>query len=343
MWPISAQGCVGKDPVWTAALSAMDFSSRGAIERSGKGSRAHVQWYDKGANRNIPGPWRPDEEAAKEDLQSMRAAASGMNREDGFAAMKAEADALKAGKPPKEVGVVERDGNTFRAHVQYREQGAKQHIPGPWRPDEEAAKTDLYAMRAAANGMSREDGFAAMKVEADRLKAGKVPKEQGSVKPLGKSFAALIRWTDDEGEERRAYGPRRTEKRRAEEDLECMREASSRHSDVLSRRKAVDVEVRRLKQQAEDEVRVAGVARRLSQEQRQQEQAVEQRQQQPYLQRQHPVEYDSDSQSDWEPGEADDADVVYAWERFDDRGRPLPEQLQAARVCGTYCRSNLSE
>ena len=54
----------------------------------------------------------------------------------------------------------------------------------------------------------------------------------------------------------------------------------------------------------------------------------EQRQQQPYLQRQHPVEYDSDSQSDWEPGEADDADVVYAWERFDDRGRPLPEQQQ---------------
>ena len=42
----------------------------------------------------------------------------------------------------------------------------------------------------------------------------------------------------------------------------------------------------------------------------------------------HPIEDDSDSQSDWEPGEADDADVVYAWERFDDRGRPLPEQQQ---------------
>ena len=44
---------------------------------------------------------------------------------------------------------------------------------------------------------------------------------------------------------------------------------------------------------------------------------------------QHPVEDDSDdSQSDWEIGEADDADVVYPWERFDGRGRPLPEQQQ---------------
>ena len=107
----------------------------------------------------------------------MRAAASGKSREDGFAAMKAEveADALKAGKPPKEVGFVERDGNTFRARVQYKEQGVLQHIPGPWRPDEEAAKDDLASMRAAASGMGREDGFAAMKVEADLLKAGKAP------------------------------------------------------------------------------------------------------------------------------------------------------------------------
>ena len=42
----------------------------------------------------------------------------------------------------------------------------------------------------------------------------------------------------------------------------------------------------------------------------------------------HPIEEDSDSQSDWEPGRADDADVVYEWERFDERGRPLPEAQQ---------------
>ena len=46
---------------------------------------------------------------------------------------------------------------------------------------------------------------------------------------------------------------------------------------------------------------------------------------------QHPVEDDSDdSQSDWEIGEPDDADVVYAWEKFDDRGRPLLEQQPVA-------------
>ena len=186
---------------------------------------------------------------------------------------------------------------------------------------------DLASMRAAASGKGREDGFAAMHAEAKRLIAGKAPKAEGSVKRFSVGFAALIRWTEA-GEERRAYGPRRSDERRAEEDLECMREASSRHEDVLASRKAVYSEVRRLQQQAEDEVRVAAVARRLSQEQRQQPQFAEQRQQQPYVPRPHPVEDDTDSQSDWEPGEADDADVVYAWEKFDVRGRPLPEGQQ---------------
>ena len=183
-------------------------------------------------------------------------------------------------------------------------------------------------MRAAASGMGREAGFAAMAAEAKRLIAGKAPKAGGSIVPFGKGFRARIRWTVG-GEERRAYGPRRSEERRAEEDLEVMREASSRHEDVLASRKAVCSEVRRLQQQAEDEVRVSVVARRLSQEQRQQ-QVVEQCQQQPYMQRPHPVEDDTDSQSDWEPGEADDADVVYAWEKLDVRGRPLPEEQPPA-------------
>ena len=69
-----------------------------------------------------------------------------------------------------------------------------------------------------------------------------------------------------EGEERRAYGPRRSEERRAEEDLEWMREASSRHEDVLASRKAVDAEVHRLQQQAETEQRVELFAHRLSQQ-----------------------------------------------------------------------------
>ena len=53
----------------------MDFSNAGVTEPAGAAFRAHVTWYDKGANRNIYGPRRPDEAAAKEDLESLRAAA----------------------------------------------------------------------------------------------------------------------------------------------------------------------------------------------------------------------------------------------------------------------------
>ena len=99
----------------------MDFTNCGALEIKGAVQRAHVQWSDNGRKRHIRGPFRLDEEAAKEDLESMRAAASGMSREDGFAAMKVEADELKAGKPPKEVGFIDRDGTAFRARVQFKE------------------------------------------------------------------------------------------------------------------------------------------------------------------------------------------------------------------------------
>ena len=171
-------------------------------------------------------------------------------------------------------------------------------------------------MRSAASGMGREDGLAAMAAEADRLKAGKGPKEEGSVVLFGISFRARIRWMDG-GEERRAYGPRRSEKRRAEEDLEFMREASSKHDTVLARRKAVTVEVRRLQQQADTERRVELLANRSSQAQAQQHQQPpsvglqqqEQRQQMSAY-RLPAIEGDSESESEWEPGEADDARCV---------------------------------
>ena len=100
------------------------------------------------------------EEAAQEDLESLRAAASGMGREDGFAAMKVEADELKAGKPPKEVGFIERDGNAFRAHVHFRERGAERNIYGPLRLPLLAATAQgylalplpAYAAHAHGNG-----------------------------------------------------------------------------------------------------------------------------------------------------------------------------------------------
>ena len=85
----------------------MDFSKAGAIDHAGNAFRADVQFKESGAQRHIRGPCRPDEEEAKEDLESMRAAASGMSREDGFAAMDVEADALKAGKPPLQAAVLQ--------------------------------------------------------------------------------------------------------------------------------------------------------------------------------------------------------------------------------------------
>ena len=130
----------------------MDFSRAGAVEALAGAFRARVQWKQEGRLRVGPGPSRRTREAAEEDLESMRAAASGMSREDGFAAMKVEADALKAGKPPKDIGFVELGGNGFRARVQCRGEGAKGNIPGPWRPDEEAAKADLLSMRAVTGG-----------------------------------------------------------------------------------------------------------------------------------------------------------------------------------------------
>ena len=160
----------------------MDFSGIGAVEADGAAYCARAQPRDGSGKRQIiRGPYRPDQHAAQDDLESMRAAVSGMSREDGIAAMKAEADALKAGKPPKEVGFVERAIDSFRARVQFKEEGKPRHVPGPWRPDEEAAKSDLASMRAAASGMSREDGLAALDAEAKRLIASKAPKPEGEL------------------------------------------------------------------------------------------------------------------------------------------------------------------
>ena len=55
----------------------MDFSRIGAVEADGAAYCAHAQPRVGGKKLNIRGPYRPDEEAAKEDLESMRAAANG--------------------------------------------------------------------------------------------------------------------------------------------------------------------------------------------------------------------------------------------------------------------------
>ena len=122
-----------------------------------------------------------------------------------------------------------------------------------------------------------------------------------------------------------------------------MRDASSRHEDVLARRKAVDAEVRRLQQQAETEQRVELFAHRLSQQQahlqpsvgqqrQQQQPSVLVRQQQPVPEQQarhaqsHPSEELSSSEDDWEVEEVDDGMVAYAWKSKDELLQQWDEQ-----------------
>ena len=75
----------------SSTLVTMDFSNAGATERAGDAFRVHINWRVNGKQRNAYGPRRPDEETAKDALESMRAAANGESREEGFAAMAAEA------------------------------------------------------------------------------------------------------------------------------------------------------------------------------------------------------------------------------------------------------------
>ena len=97
----------------------MDFSRAGSVLSLPGAFRARVQWND-GRPREFYGPRRPDEETAKRDLESMRAAARGMGRGDGYAAMAAEADRLEAGTPPKEAGSVMVFRNSSVACVRWR-------------------------------------------------------------------------------------------------------------------------------------------------------------------------------------------------------------------------------
>ena len=114
-------------------------------------------------------------------------------------------------------------------------------------------KGDLQSIRAAGSGMGRDEGVAAMAAEAKRLREGKPMAEGGCVKEIERSYRAVFRWED----ERDVIGPRRAEKRRAEDDLEALREASVGHADPAARRAALAAEARRLQQQADTELTTA--------------------------------------------------------------------------------------
>ena len=145
----------------------------------------------------------------------------------------------------------------FRARAQWNDGARPRECYGPRRPDEEAAKEDLESMRAAASGMGRDDGFAAMEAEAKRLREGKAPREQGNIEEMDGSYRADI-WSCGGGH---VHGPRRADMRRAEMDLEAMREASSNQADPAARRAALVAEAHRLQQLAEREVHVSIAAR----------------------------------------------------------------------------------
>ena len=131
MQEFSAQGYVGKALFRRFALLAMDFTRAGAVHAQSGAFRARVQWKQDGRRRGGPGPRRPTREAAEDDLESMRSAASGMGREDGLAAMAAEADRLKAGKAPKEQGSVEEFDGVYRADMRWYEGGSQRRYRRP--------------------------------------------------------------------------------------------------------------------------------------------------------------------------------------------------------------------
>ena len=233
------------------------------------------------------------------------------------------------------IGVAEADGAAYCAHAQMRVGGKNRNIRCPYRPDQQAAQEDLESMRAAASGMSREDGFAAMAAEAKRLREGKPMTEGGCVKETERSYRAVFRWQD----ERDVKGPRRAEKRRAEGDLEALPEASVGLADPEARRAALAAEAHRLQQQAETEQRVELFAHRFSQQQahlqpsvgqqrQQQQPSVLVRQQQPVPEQQarHASEELSGSEDDWEVEEVDDGLVAYAWKSKDELLQQWDEQ-----------------
>ena len=107
----------------------MDFSNAGVTEPVDGAFRVHVRWKEKRINRHIYGPRRPDEETAEKDLESMRATATGLGREDGFAAMAAEAKRLCDSKPPKDQGSVTSFREGYAACIQSLEDGVLLRAP----------------------------------------------------------------------------------------------------------------------------------------------------------------------------------------------------------------------
>jgi hypothetical protein len=120
---------------------------------------------------SFEGPWRSDEQSAKGDLSTIRAAAaSKTERSAAIQAMEQEADRLKdEAKTEASEGGIETVKGGHRARVRYTDSsGSQKQFRGPPRHDERRARADLEAMRAAAaSEPARAAYFEAMANEAE--------------------------------------------------------------------------------------------------------------------------------------------------------------------------------
>ena len=85
----------------------MDFSRVGGVVAIGGTFRARVQWKEKGVPRESIGPRRAERQIAQADLESMRSAACGLGRDEGFAAIRRKILLLSEEKPTAQKGSVE--------------------------------------------------------------------------------------------------------------------------------------------------------------------------------------------------------------------------------------------
>ena len=135
-------------------LLIMDFSRAGCVHSLPDAFRARVKWTDSGRLRECYGPRRPDEGAAKGDLESMRATASGKDREEGFAAMEAEAKRLRESKAKPQGGCVKESEGSYRAVFHWLDASAERDVKGPRRAEKRRAEEDRDALREASSNQA---------------------------------------------------------------------------------------------------------------------------------------------------------------------------------------------
>ena len=154
----------------------------GHIGRSRGQSRAKFRARDSVREWRFEGPWRDTDEAAHDDLLTIRAAATEpRTRSEALQAMEFQSIHLK-NEARIEDGWTEAKGDQHRAVVSYTDDnGVRRVKTGPVRHDERRAQADLETMRAAAvSNSSRAERFEAQSKEASALQKTSVFEAQVS-------------------------------------------------------------------------------------------------------------------------------------------------------------------